>query len=104
MNLSERKMILRVFQALDAVPGAYIGGGTQSVTVAGAISFGADMQTVRSHCSKALIFLLDGGISQKERDECFDSEMKAVERFIEARRADDWSTHTQRAAQAQKGE
>lgn len=90
MNLEERKMILRVFQALDAVPGAYIGGGTGSVTVSGAINFGRDIQIVRGFCLRALAALLDGAMDKEERNGHVNSAMTAAEEFISTRSAAGW--------------
>lgn len=91
MNLKERKMVLRVYKALDTVPGAFIGGGTRTTTVAGVASFGADMQEVRKHCSRALLALVDGALSVGERDEQFGHAMAAAEDYIAKREAKDWS-------------
>ena len=90
MNLKERKMIHRVYKAFDNVPGAHIGGGTMSVTVAGVANFGADIQEVRKHCLKALEALFDGAISTEDRDADFETHMSAAERFIESRQAANW--------------
>lgn len=90
MTLAERNMIYRVYKAFDSVPGAHIGGGTQSATVGGVANFGADIQEVRGHCLKAMEALFDGGISKEERDENFEFHMGAAERFIENRKAANW--------------
>ena len=84
-------MIHRVFKALDCVPGAYIGGGTMSTTVAGVVSFGADIQEVRKHCGRALLALCDGALSASERDEHFEDAIGAAEAYITKRMAKDWS-------------
>ena len=91
MNLKERNMVYRVYKALDTVPGAYIGGGTMSTTVAGVASFGADIQEVRKHCTRALLALCDGAISAAERDERYEHAMGAAEDYIAKRKARDWS-------------
>ncbi|MYM92465.1 hypothetical protein [Duganella vulcania] len=90
MNLKERKMLYRVHQALDSVPGAHIGGGTQSTTVIGVVNFGADIQQVRTSVLRALEALFDGAISKEERDELFEEYMGDAERFIARRKAVDW--------------
>lgn len=84
-------MIHRVFKALSCVPGAYIGGGTMSTTVAGVASFGADIQEVRGHCGRALLALCDGALSAAERDAMFEAAIGEAETYIAKRKAKDWS-------------
>jgi hypothetical protein len=91
IGLAERKMVYRVYAALNAVPGANIGGGTQSTTVAGAVSFGADIGVVREHCVRALAALCDGSLDSRTRQEDFEEAMQKAEAYIVQRRKKDWS-------------
>lgn len=92
MNLKERNMVYRVYKTLDAVPGAYTGGGTKSVSVLGVATFANDMTRVREHVNKALLVLCDGDpdLSKAERDEQFDAHLRRADEFIAMRKADDW--------------
>lgn len=90
MKLYERKMAHRVFAALDAVPGAYIGGGAMSTTVRGAVSFGNDMQKVCSWLKNALTVMMDGAIHDPDRQAAFDEAIKPAEDYIAARKAEGW--------------
>ena len=90
MNLKERNMIFRVDQALNVVPGAYLGGGSQTTTVGGVVNFAADMMEVRKHCSAALEALFDGALTKAERDANFNAAIEEAEAFINSRKATDW--------------
>jgi hypothetical protein len=92
MNLKERNMILRVYKALDAVPGANIGGGTNSVTVSGVANFARDIAEVRHHCGRALMILCDGDpdMSAAQRNQFFNDHMSGAEAYIERRKALGW--------------
>lgn len=87
MTLKERNMLYRIYKALNAVPGANIGGGMQTTTVSGVVNFGADISKVREHCSRALEALFDGALSKEDRDVDFEEAMERAEEFIK-RRAD----------------
>lgn len=91
MKLYERKMVQRVYEALNKVPGAHIGGSTQSTTVKGAVSFGYDIGKVRELLSDALLVLMDGSIADADRQSEFDRAMAPVDEFIAKRQARDWS-------------
>lgn len=92
MNLKERKMVYRVFAALDAVPGANLGPSTQSASVTGVVGFALDMQEVRTHCQAALMALFDGSLHTNERDAQFNAAIGQAETFIEQRKAAGWPT------------
>ena len=90
MNLKERKMVHRIYEALNAVPGAYIGGGIKTTTVTGVVNFGADMREIRNHCNEALVALFDGALTPLERDTDYNAAIEKAESFIKARKATDW--------------
>ena len=92
MNLKERKMVYRVFEALSAVPGAHMGGGMMSVTVSGVANFARDLSEVREHCGRAMLILCGGDqeMSADARGGLFDGHMKKAEAYIARRRATDW--------------
>lgn len=94
MNLKERNMLYRVWKAFNEVPGAYIGGGSKTTTVAGAVSFGNDLQNVRQHCGDAMMAMYDGALSAEERDVQFNTAMAAAERYIDMRRRAGWSARS----------
>jgi hypothetical protein len=91
MKLYEREMIHRVYRALNDVPGANIGGGRQSVTVKGVVTFGNDIGRMREMLSQALLILMDGSISDIDRRHEFDKAMKPVDEFLAERRLKDWA-------------
>jgi hypothetical protein len=90
MKLYERKMALRIYVALNEVPGAYIGGGTKSTTVRGVVSFGNDMQKLRSMLMDALAVMMDGAIADVDRQSAFDDAMKLADDYIARRKAEGW--------------
>jgi predicted RNase H-like HicB family nuclease len=91
MKLYEREMVHRVYRALNDVPGANIGGGRQSATVKGVVTFGNDIGEVRRMLSDALLVLMDGSIHDTERRGLFEQAMKPVDEYIAERRAKDWA-------------
>lgn len=93
MKLYERIMVQRVYVALNEVPGAHIGASTKSTTVRGAVSFGHDIGKMRDLLSNALLVLMDGAISDSERQAEFDRVMKPVDEFIAKRKASNWSAN-----------
>jgi hypothetical protein len=92
MKLYERRMAQRLYSALNDVPGAFIGGGHKSVTVAGAVSFANDLQKVRGWVMEALMVMMDGSIADSERQALFDAAIKPAEDYIARRSAESWSS------------
>lgn len=99
MNLTERNMIYKVYELLNAVPGAHQFGSTQTATISGVANFAADMSFIRDHLSRALMALFDGSLTREQRADEFTEAISKAERYIMKRSAVDWDRLSSKPAE-----
>lgn len=101
MTLNERRRLQRIYAAINAVPGAGLGGGSSmSASAIGVISYANDMRIVTGHCQKAMAALFmeprHVDFSKEEQDELYEEAMADAEKFVAGRRSNDWRPASQR--------
>ena len=84
MNKTEREILRRMHCLLTAVPLPITGGGTQSASMMGFVSFGQDMAEMRPHLDNVW-----GLFNFKEYEEA-KALLSAIEAWIEMRKGQNW--------------
>lgn len=86
MNNNDRGRLLRIANALEAIPFGHDGLGGPTVSLKGAVGFQHDMRQVRQHLVNALRY---AGVDDLQED--FEEELSEAEAYIEKRRQEQWA-------------
>ena len=84
MNKKQSRILYRMHCLLTAVPLPLTGGGTQSASMTGFVSFGQDMAEMRPHLDQAWGYFNFGDFRETE------VLLSAIEAWIDMRKEQNW--------------
>lgn len=93
MNAGEKKLIARMHNVLFAVPHAQDGSGGMSASVEGFVTYSNDMRRLLKPLRLAMFEMAcpNPDLSKDEVKIEIEEHLKEAERFIEKRKAENWS-------------
>lgn len=94
MKQKDFQRLMRLSRILNAIPLPQAGGGTQSATMSGFVSFSRDWRALGRTFGQALIAIARDDDWQGFTDADADTLLIAMEQWVEARSKEQWSSNT----------